>query len=302
MGEKKSGSRYTLEDADLLQAIAVEAGQAIERIELQAQLLFEQAEAHHFEELNRLKSDFVAYVSHELHTPLTSIKMFAELLERRVRKNDRKGKEYLRVIGGESDRLGRMVNAILNSARIEEGIMRYSLREIDLRTIADRAIEIMRYELDRQGFRVSYRRPGRPLMINADEDGVADVIINLIGNAIKYSASRKSITVTMRKSDGWVACSVADRGVGIASAAMPHLFERFYRSADVSAQARGTGLGLPFVKYVMDVHHGRVTVTSVPGEGSTFVLLFPPATHPPVQPVPGGEVSSDSSHNNGTLS
>ena len=275
LGGKKSGGRYTIEDVDLLQAIAVQSGLAIERIELQQDLILEQAEAHRLEDLSRMKSDFVAYVSHELHTPLTSIRMFSELLTPRIGKADRKGKEYLRVIGGESDRLSRMVDSILNSARIEEGIMEYTLRTVDLRDIVDRALDVMHYELDRQGFRVVYRRPRRTLEINADADGVADVIMNLLGNSIKYSASRKHITLTLTKSGGWVTVSVTDRGVGIAAEAIPHLFERFYRGADAAASIRGTGLGLPLVKYVMDVHHGRVTVKSTPGRGSTFVLQFP---------------------------
>jgi signal transduction histidine kinase len=279
LGEKKSGSRFGLEDADLLASVTVQAGLAIERLQLQTELLLEQAEAQRLEELNRIKSDFVSYVSHELRTPLTSIKMFAELLERRLRPGERKAKDYLTIIEGESDRLDRMVTNVLDSARIEQGVKEYTLVPADLQRITDRVMTVMKYQLDSQRFRVVYRRGRRPVRIMADPDAIVDAIINLIGNAIKYSAARKYIAVSLVENERWAICSVKDRGVGISRDALPHLFERFYRDPSSRHSVEGVGLGLPLVKHIVDAHGGSVDVESTPRKGSTFTLKFPLLVH-----------------------
>jgi signal transduction histidine kinase len=274
LGEKKSGARFTGEDVDLLSAIAAQAGAAIERVTLQQQLVLQQAEAQRLEELNQLKSDFVSYVSHELKTPLTSIKMFAELLRSRSKKSDGKVLEYLQIIEGEADRLDRMVSTILDSAKIEEGVKEYRFSEVDLREVAGRVMDMMKYQLDKHGFRVVFDPGGRPLVTQADEDAVAQAIINLVSNAIKYSFDRKYLKVLLRREGSRIRCSVQDRGPGISTEARPHLFEKFYRDPQQSVHTQGVGLGLPLVKHIMEAHGGSVEVESELGKGSIFTLSF----------------------------
>jgi signal transduction histidine kinase len=239
-------------------------------------LLQKQAEAERFKELNDLKSDFVSYVSHELKTPLTSIKMFAELLRVRARGRDRKALEYLQIIEGESDRLDRMVTTILDSARIDRGVKEYHFRDVDLAEIVHSVMNAMHYQLSKNGFsvRLTGLSGGRCYPVYVDRDAVMEAIINLIANSIKYSAARKFLKVGLSRKNGHVQCTVEDHGRGISPEVLPHIFEKFYREPSQSRTVQGVGLGLPLVKHIMDAHSGEVRVKSTPGRGSVFSLVF----------------------------
>lgn len=275
LGQKKSGRRFGIEDVDLLNNIATQAGLEVERIRLQEALLLEKAEAVRLDQLNRLKSDFVSYVSHELRTPLTSITMFTQLLRSKVREKHGKGQEYLDVIEGETGRLSRMVTTILDSARIEQGVQQYHMKDEDLCNITTHVMGMMKYQLDMHHFRVHWKPQRRPLPMKADADAVAQAIINLIANSIKYSGAKRELRVAVTRRRGWVMVRVADKGLGVSEKALPHLFERFYRDPSVTDRVQGVGLGLPLVKHIMEAHGGTVEVTSIPGRGSVFSLLFP---------------------------
>jgi signal transduction histidine kinase len=275
LGEKKSGARFTSEDVDLMRNVAAQAGLEIQRIMLQQQLMEKQAEARHLAELNQLKSDFVSYVSHEFRTPLTSIRMYAELLGTIAGRVGAKGQEFLHVIEGETERLDRMVTTVLDSAKIERGVKHYRFEKCDLRSIADNVLAMMSYQLKKHRFRVDYR-PGRgPAPFIADADAVGQAIMNLISNSIKYSGGRRKITLVLTRNARWVSCAVTDCGEGVSRDALPHLFEKFYRDPARSSGVQGVGLGLPLVKHIMDAHGGAVLVKSTPGKGSTFTLRFP---------------------------
>jgi signal transduction histidine kinase len=277
LGEKKSGVRFSSEDVDLLLNVATQAGLEMERIELQHELLQEQAETERFKELNDLKSDFVSYVSHELKTPLTSIKMFAELLRARARVRDRKTLEYLQIIEGESDRLDRMVTTILDSARIDRGVKEYHFRGGDLAEIARSVMNAMHYQLSKHRFtvRLTGVSGGRRYPVHVDRDAVIEAIINLIANSIKYSAGKKYLKVALSRKNGLVRCTVEDHGRGISPDVLPHIFEKFYRDPSQSRMVQGVGLGLPLIRHIMDAHGGDVLVKSTPGRGSVFSLVFP---------------------------
>ena len=277
LGDKKSGARFSSEDVDLLMNVATQAGLEMERIELQGELFRNQAEAQKLRELNELKSDFVSYVSHELKTPLTSIKIFAELLRARARPPDRKTLEYLQVIEGESDRLDRMVTNILDSARIERGVKEYHFQDADLAEITRSVMTAMNYQLSKHGFtvRLTGFAGGRKYPVHVDRDAVMEAIINLISNSIKYSAEKKYLKIALSRPNGRVQCAVEDHGLGIQPDVLPHIFEKFYRNPAQSATVEGVGLGLPLVKHIMNAHHGEVHVKSTPGRGSIFSLFFP---------------------------
>ncbi|MEW6511839.1 MAG: HAMP domain-containing sensor histidine kinase, partial [Bacteroidota bacterium] len=245
LGPRKSGTRFSAEDIDLLSQVAAESGMALERIVLQRELLLEQAETRRLDELNKLKSEFVSYVSHELRSPLTSIKLFTELLRSPRRHLDNKGKEFLRIIEGEADRLGRMITTILDSARIEQGRKEYSFTAADCSVLVRSAMEAMSFQLAQGGFRVRVSTPRSTLTIKADPDAVKQAIINIVSNAIKYSGERRVVTVRLVRKDRAARCSIADRGLGIPAESLPHIFERFYRDQSVQKKAQGVGLGLP---------------------------------------------------------
>jgi signal transduction histidine kinase len=285
LGNKKSGARFSSEDVDLLGNICTQAGLTIERILLQQRLFIEQAEGERLKELNQLKSDFVSYVSHELRSPLTSIKMFSELLRGRPRRLDAKGREYARIIEGESDRLNHMVSTILDAAKMDKDMNIYEFKEVDLVKAAEDALAIMHYQLDKQGFQVKFsrtfssrgrsRKSATPLLITADLEATVQAITNLIANAIKYSGKKKYLKVSLLRDGRCALCRIQDKGVGISPEAIPHLFDKFYRDPTHSKHVQGVGLGLPLVQHIMQAHKGTVHVESVVGKGSTFTLSFP---------------------------
>jgi signal transduction histidine kinase len=275
---RSAKERYDENEIDLLVTLSAQAAEILERLSLQERIILEREAKRRFEELSDIKSEFVSYVSHELRTPLTSIKMFSDLLKRRLRSGDTKAKEYLDIIDGESDRLHRMVSNILDAARIDKGEKEYSLTDIDLCDATRQVLQSMKYQIRKHGFRMEFKSPRSRIIIHADADAVAQAIINLVANAIKYSTQKKFLKVEVAKKKGWALCRVTDHGDGISDEAMQHLFEKFYREPAHSGSVQGVGLGLPLVKHIMDAHNGRVEVRSTPGKGSVFTLFFPSQT------------------------
>jgi signal transduction histidine kinase len=276
LGDKRSGRKYSSSDLDLLVTIASQTALAVERLQLQEQLLLEEMEMKRLEELSALKSDFVSSVSHELRTPLTSIQMFAETLLTRKVKSRKKLDEYLRIIQGESERLTRLINNILDFAKIEKGIKQYTLEPTDLKAVLEQVLKSMRYQFDKMKFHVSVRVPKKVRLIDADRDAVEEAVINLLSNAMKYSDKDRRIEIRLRRNQANLVIAVKDHGIGISDAEMPSVFEKFYRAREGSAKyTAGAGLGLALVKHIMDAHGGEVKVQSKVGKGSSFILQFP---------------------------
>ena len=282
LGSKKAGTRFTSEDVDLLGNLAVQGGAEMERILLQNAVMERIDEAGRQQRLNALKSEFVSYVSHELRTPLTSIKMFAELLAGRLPRVDRRAREYIGIIEGESDRLQRMVNTILDSAKIEQGEQHYILRAVRLDTLVRDVLRTMKYQLAKEQFHVVLeeaktrrRKSPESYRIHADPDAVREAVLNLLTNAMKYSGDSRKIRLAVGRSAKTIQCSVQDYGRGIPPEVMSRLFERFYRDPSLPRRVQGVGLGLSVVKHIMDAHGGKIDVRSAPGKGSTFTLVFP---------------------------
>ncbi len=267
--------QYDENEIDFVLTLCAQSAEILERLILQERVILERGEKRHYEELSNLKSDFVSYVSHELRAPLTSIKMFSELLKRRVSPRDTKADEYFRIIDGESDRLNRMVTNILDTARIEQGGKEYVLEDVDLCLLVRQALGTMKYQLMKHQFRVEVRLPKIKQLIHANPDAVVQAIINLVSNGIKYSTRGKFIAIAVLKRNGFVQCRVSDHGDGISKEALPHLFEKFYRDPSHGGAVQGVGLGLSLVRHIMGEHGGRVEVHSVPGKGSSFTLFFP---------------------------
>jgi signal transduction histidine kinase len=273
IGEKKSGTRFTAEDFDVLAAAARESCTTIERVNLLQQMVVQQAESRRLEELNRMKSFFVSGVSHELKTPLTAIRMFAEMLRNRT--EGTKAQEYLDIIEGESARLSRLIDTILDFAQVERGIKEYRRHPAELNSIIRNVVSVMRYEFEKEGFIVESRIASKELLFSADTDAIAEAVMNLLVNAIKYSQKEHSIILTTFQKDGFVCVSIEDKGIGIPTESFEAIFKPFVRLKDEATQrVGGAGLGLALVKHITEGHAGRVELESTLNIGSKFTLCF----------------------------
>jgi signal transduction histidine kinase len=276
LGKKKSDARYFKEDIDLLNSVSSTAALTIDRIQLQEELIREQLESERLEELNKLKSYFVSSVSHELKTPLTSIKMFSELLQNKNNISKEKSNEYLHIIEGESERLRRLIDNVLNSAKIEEGLKTYELISVSLNDLVERAVRSVEYQFKIAKILLKKEICKEKIIINADPDAVEEAVLNLLSNAIKYSPAKTETIITTSVQKGYAVVDVKDKGAGIADEDVENIFDPFFRTKDTKlVKAEGTGLGLAIVKHIMDAHMGRINVQSEVGKGSTFSLFFP---------------------------
>ncbi len=277
LGEKLSGARFSMEDVSLLNSVSTQSGLALERFTVEFALLLQQAESERLSELNKLKSYFVSSVSHDLKTPLTSIRLFAELMQNNESLSSEKKNEYLSIIDGEADRLSRLITNVLDFAKIEKGTKDYRLESIDLNDIVQNVIRLLDYQIQSNGFQIQTILDSTPLPIRGESDAISDVLINLITNAMKYSPSdRKKIILSTSLENNQAIIRVEDEGYGMAANEIEYIFEPFYRiNNSVMKSAGGAGLGLSLVKHAMDGHNGKVEVKSEIGKGSIFALYFP---------------------------
>jgi Histidine kinase-, DNA gyrase B-, and HSP90-like ATPase/His Kinase A (phospho-acceptor) domain/Tetratricopeptide repeat len=233
-------------------------------------------DVHRDIQFTEVRSQFVASVSHELKTPLTSIRMFAETLSLGRCRDERIQYEYLETIVNESERLARLVDNVLDFSKIEQGKKIYRLRPTNLAAVADSAVRAMQYPLSQQGFslRLSIAENLPPL--RADPDALEQAILNLLTNAMKYSGDAREIDLRLVSRNGDAVIEVTDRGQGIAPEEQKHVFEKFYRSRSYeNSPIAGTGLGLTLVAHIAKAHGGHVELQSAPGAGSTFSILLP---------------------------
>lgn len=228
--------------------------------------------------LSRLKSDFVANVSHELKTPLALVRLFAETLELGRVPSKEKAAQYYRIINKESQRLTQLIDNILDFSRIEAGRKEYRLGPTDVARVVAEVVEAYRFPIEQQGFSLEVEvAPDLPEVI-ADQEALAQALLNLMNNAIKFSRGEKAILLRVTAEAGFVRIAVSDKGIGVAKAEQRKIFEKFYRAEDsLVHETKGSGLGLPLVKHILDAHGGRVEVESQPGQGSTFSLVLPVA-------------------------
>jgi signal transduction histidine kinase len=227
-------------------------------------------------EMARLKSDFVANVSHDLKTPLSVIRMYGETLEMGRVPEEARRRDYYRIITRESERLARLIDNVLDFSRIEGGRRTYEIVATAVEPLVRETLEAFAYPLAQQGFKVRAEvAPDLP-EVPMDADAVGQALANLVDNAIKYSGDRRVLTVEGTIVEGHLALAVADAGIGIPPAEHGKIFEKFYRAGRSETQGRrGSGVGLALVRHVAEAHGGRVTVESRPGEGSRFTLWLP---------------------------
>jgi two-component system phosphate regulon sensor histidine kinase PhoR len=226
-------------------------------------------------ELAQIKSDFVSNVSHELRTPLSLISMFSETLEMDRIKTEEKKKEYYSIISQEANRLSKIVNSILNFSKMEAGKRQFNFVESYLNDVAENVYRSYKFSLEQKGFTFNIVKDESIPIIKIDEEAVSEAIVNLVDNSVKYSSEKKEITIRTGIENNCAYVEVEDKGIGIPAKDQKKIFDKFFRvsSGDVH-NAKGSGLGLSIVKYIMDAHKGSIELSSEINKGSKFRLLF----------------------------
>jgi signal transduction histidine kinase len=234
--------------------------------------------------LSGIKSSFVSNVSHELRTPLASIKMLAELMEMQLNGESTiplersKARHYLGIIQRECNRLGRLLENVLDFSKIERGFKQFNFEYEDPGVVLQRAVETFRPHAESQGFALEVEIAEDLPAVRIDADSIAQVLLNLLSNALKYSDEVKKISVRACREDvSHIMVEVIDRGIGIEAAEIPKIFEAFYR-IDPRLSSRkqgGVGLGLTLVRHIVQAHGGEVRLSSAIGKGSTFGFTLP---------------------------
>ena len=243
--------------------------------ELELQLRLAAAERQHAQatQLAEVKNDFVSMVSHELRTPLASIKAYVEMLIDGEAADPRTQHQFYDVIQSESNRLGRLIDNILNISRIESGAVHFRKKPEDLRSITLTAIGMIKPQAAQKRIALTHDLPAGPCHASVDRSLLDQVLVNLLSNAVKYTLEGGSVHVglSVDPATSRIVAQVTDTGVGIQPEDLPRIFEKFFRSETTSRMAPGTGLGLALVKHIVEtVHGGRLFVKSEVGKGSCF--------------------------------
>jgi two-component system phosphate regulon sensor histidine kinase PhoR len=225
-------------------------------------------------ELDKMKSEFLNMVSHELRTPLTPIQAYSELMM--VRNVDgEKVKNYANIINKETQRLGSLIGDLLDLSRIDAGKgLSLTMEEMDFTELLRTVYETFKNASNKH--KIILTIPDKSETILFDKNKMIQVMTNLLSNALKYSPEGGNIAISMEDRDNRIYCSVKDEGLGISKEDLPRIFEKFFRVENEAVKKiGGTGIGLPIVKYMIDLHNGGIDVKSEPGKGSVFTFYIP---------------------------
>jgi two-component system phosphate regulon sensor histidine kinase PhoR len=226
--------------------------------------------------LAQLRNQFIAGVSHELRTPLTSLRIFIESMQMTPELDETTRQEYLATMLHETDRLGRLVNNVLEFSRIERQTKTYQRAPVDLPALIESILASAHPMFERAGFTVKTDLSRCPPTVDADRDALEQAMLNLLTNALKYSGRSREIRVSATADHGHAVLAVRDFGAGISAAEHTKIFQSFYRvPSPENRNIQGAGLGLTLVKHVAEGHGGAVAVESEPGQGSTFSIRIP---------------------------
>lgn len=280
-------SRFNEEDKNLLNTIAINVGVALHNAELYEEAKDAKAKA---EDANEAKSAFLSTVSHELRTPLTSVLGFAKIIRKRleekifpavniedqkIKKSMKQVSENLNVVVSEGERLTNLINDVLDLAKIESGRMEWNKKPIFMQDVISRAIASTSSLFEEKGLLLQKNIPEDLPLISADQDKLIQVVINLLSNAVKFTDKGK-VVIDASIDNGQILVEVQDTGIGIADEDKHKIFERFRQAGDtLTDKPKGTGLGLPICREIIEHHGGIIWMKSEPGVGSTFFFSVP---------------------------
>jgi two-component system phosphate regulon sensor histidine kinase PhoR len=265
-----SAGRYGPNDLERLERLASRVGLVLSNAQLLAQ---ERQTVERLRQLDSMKSDFVAVTSHELRTPLTSVVGFIKTLRRPDISLDRADiQEFLEIVDRQSERLTRLVEDLLLTARIESGTIDLQMDSVDIGRVLEESLDVFESAKERVQLAV---QPDLPSVVT-DGYRLVQIARNLIENALKFSPEDSSVRVTVVRDGESILLEVADRGAGISAEDLPNVFERFHQVGDpLDRHVQGLGLGLYIVRNIVDALNGSIDVRSAVGEGSTFSVRLP---------------------------
>jgi signal transduction histidine kinase len=231
------------------------------------------------QELDRMKDDFITTVTHELRTPLTSIRAFSEILHDNPEIDGAEREKFLNIIIQESERLTRLINQVLDLAKLESGRAEWNVEAVDPKAVIEDSIAATGQLFRARNVGLETRLPAGVPPIHADRDRVVQVLINLLSNAAKFvQPDTGRVLVTLSSTPDAVRVAVADNGPGVRAEDRKVIFEKFRQAGDtMTGKPQGTGLGLPISRQIIEHFGGRLWVDDAPGTGATFVFELPQA-------------------------
>ena len=268
------GSGPAPEDYHLLDSVLVHIARAINRA---YQYEWSERQRYRLELVDRKKDEYISIVSHELKNPMASIKGYADLVLRRIRKNpDDPNRKGLEIISQQVKRMTGLLEQLIDFSRINMNRLKLNLEQCDVGEITKRVVEELHATTTQHQLTLTIR--DTPLIATLDEPRITQAISNIIGNAIKYSAADGSITIHVKQhktNPQEALLSISDRGVGIPEADQDKLFQRFFRASNVEEEVTGTGLGLFITREIVSRHGGQIWFESREGQGTTFFITLP---------------------------
>jgi len=227
--------------------------------------------------LSEIKNDFLNNMTHEFKTPIATISLAADSIENpRILNNQDKIKRFAGIIRQENRRMNKQVERVLQMAMLDKKDVEMRWKKIDLHNIIEEAVETLSLQVERKDGQIRTELRGAATVIEGDETHISNVIHNLLDNANKYSYEKPDITVSTTNTEKGIEVSVKDRGIGISKDALKHIFDKFYRVPTGNVHdVKGFGLGLSYVKAIIDAHKGKINVKSEPGKGSEFTIYLP---------------------------
>lgn len=226
-------------------------------------------------EANRVKDEFISIASHELNTPLTTVKLLVQLTRRQLERAGIPMVKHMERIERAIARMEQLINDLLDVSRIEEGKLVMRRKPCNLQELCQQVVDEQKTTTSRA---ITFTAPDNPVCAEVDVDRISQVLTNLLSNALKYSPATAPVALTLEQAEGKAVLSVRDQGAGIPAEALPHIFDRFYRVPGIEVQSGsgvGLGLGLHICREIVERHGGQIWAESTEGQGSTFYVSLP---------------------------
>ena len=227
--------------------------------------------------LSNIKNDFINNMTHELKTPVSTIALALDVIrDKDIKQSPEKTERYLKIISEENIRLGAQIEKVLQIAKLDKGDLKLSFEPIDINEVLDQVVKNHCVQIEENGVKLDLDLQAEETMVSADRVHLTNIIFNLMDNAIKYSKEQPEICITTSNTEKTLSIKIADKGIGIAKDQQTKIFEKFYRvpKGDLH-DVKGFGLGLSYVKKMIEMHHGSITVNSKIDEGTDFTVTLP---------------------------